>query len=64
MSSVNGKIYILSGKPRKKKFSGLLTNNIFSDRHLKTKQGLLPGQVKRKDGSWVGERQVVVSLWE
>ena len=65
MSSGNGKISILSGKPRKKpKLSGLLTNNIFLDRQLETKQVLLPGQVKRKDGSWVGERQVVVSLWE
>ena len=62
---MSGKISILSGKSRKKtKLSGLLTNNIFLDRHLKTKQVLLPGQVKRKDGSWVGERQVVVSLWE
>ena len=41
-----------------------VTNNIFLDRQLETKQVLLPGQVKRKDGSWVGERQVVVSLWE
>ena len=40
------------------------SRDFFLDRQLKTKQVLLPGQVKRKDGSWVGERQVVVSLWE
>ena len=47
----------------KKQALGIIQHHFF-DRQLETKQVLLPGQVKRKDGSWVGERQVVVSLWE
>ena len=43
---------------------GIINKKHFLDRQLETKKMLLPGQVKRKDGSWVGERQVVVSLWE